>query len=78
MKAQVTIEQLNYFGETQSNQEYNAKVLYRKCGKLYLVHVWIDFFNKEIFVSLNQPKECKVLTGLKNALIEYGKINYQF
>ena len=74
----VTIEQLNYFGESNDNQEYNGKALYRKYGKLYLVHVWIDFFNKAIYVSRNQPKECKKLAGLTNALNEYGRVNYKF
>ena len=74
----VTIEQLNYFGESNDNQEFNGKALYRKYGRLYLVHVWVDFFNKAIHIAHNQPKECKVLAGLAKALNDFGKANYKF
>ncbi len=73
-----TIEQLNYFGQSTLSNDYNAKVLYRKYGKLYLAHVWVCHFNKAIHVTHKQPKECKVLAGLQTALNEYGKAHYNF
>lgn len=72
MKSQVTIEKVNYFGESTGSNDYNAKALYRKNGKLYLVHVYVDFFNNHVFVSRNQPKECKVLSGVEYALNEFA------
>ena len=64
------IEKVNYFPEMADyGNDYNAKVLYRsQRGKLYLAHVFVDFFNKYIHVSYKQPKECKVLKGLERAL----------
>lgn len=64
MNAQVTIETVNYFGQESNSNDFNAKCLYRKNGKLHLAHIYIDFFNKRVYISKNQPKECKILSGL--------------
>lgn len=63
----ITIEKLNYFSSLQNNQDYNSKVLYYKNNKLYIAHVYVDFFNRSIYES-KQPKECKVLSGLMSEL----------
>ena len=62
----ITIENVNYFGD-DSSRNYNAKVLYKKFGKLYLAHVDIDFFNKRVYIP-KQPKECKVLVGFEQEM----------
>ena len=62
----ITIDTVNYFGDDNS-RNFNAKVLYRKNGKLYLAHVDIDFFNKYVYIP-KQAKECKVLTGFQQAI----------
>ena len=70
MKTQkITIETLNYFGNDDS-RNFNAKVLYRKNGKLYLAHVDIDYFNKRVYIP-KQAKECKILTGFEQAINQY-------
>lgn len=71
----IQIVQLNYFSSLQSNNDYNGKVLYSKNGKLYLAHVYVDFFNKSIY-NAKQPKECKVLGGLFNVLNDWASKNY--
>jgi hypothetical protein len=63
----ITIEKLNYFSSLQNNQDYNSKVLYYKNNKLYIAHVFVDFFNRSIYES-KQPKEGKVLSGLMSEL----------
>lgn len=65
----VTIEKVNYFGD--NGDDFNAKALYRKNGKLYLCHIHIDFFNKGIYTT-KQPKEGKVLVGFDAAIIKYA------
>ena len=65
MTQQITIEQVNYFGGTG---DYNAKALYRKNGKLYLAHIKICFFWKQVHLPRWQPKECKVLKGFQEAI----------
>ena len=72
----IKIEQLNYFGQSTNSRDFNAKVLYRKNGKLYLAHIWVCFFNRAIYIANQQPKECKVLAGLGTALDNYGKEHY--
>lgn len=62
----IEIEKVNYLGNDNS-RNFNAKVLYRKSGKLYLAHVDIDFFNKRVHIP-KQPKECKVLVGFEQAI----------
>ena len=62
----ISIETVNYFGNDNS-RNFNAKVLYRKAGKLYLAHVDIDFFNKKVYIP-KQAKECKVLKGFEQAI----------
>ena len=44
-KRSIAIETVNYLGHS-SDRNFNAKVLYRKNGKLYLAHIDIDYFNK--------------------------------
>ena len=66
MKAIITIESVNYIGRS-ADRNFNAKVLYRKNGKLQLAHVFIDFFNKNVYVP-KQPKECKILAGFAAAI----------
>ena len=70
-KQTITIETLNYFGDLDS-ADYNAKVLYRKNGKLYLANIYLDFFWKKVCFP-KQPKECKVLVGLENAIKQYQR-----
>jgi hypothetical protein len=62
----ITIESVNYLGHSY-DRNFNAKVLYRKNGKLHLAHVDIDFFNKKVYIP-KQPKECKVLKGFHQAI----------
>lgn len=76
--SKIKIDKLNYFPELQENQDYNSKVLYYRNDKLYFAHVYVCFFNKEIFLS-KQPKECKVYKGLIYELNKYAKqINFNF
>lgn len=67
MKNQVTIDTVNYFGDRGNTSDFNAKVFYRKNGKLYLAHVHIDFFNERVYIP-RQPKECKILAGFETAI----------
>lgn len=67
MTTKIQIEKTNYFGESDDSRDFNAKVLYRKSGKLYLAHVWIDFFNKRVHIP-KQPKECKILKGFADEI----------
>lgn len=76
-KEEVEIEKVNYFGESTKSNDFNAKCLYRKNGKLYLAHIYIDFFNKHVYTSKNQPKECKVLKGFSNAINSHEFPNNQ-
>jgi hypothetical protein len=73
MKATVQIEQINYFGESTGTTDFNAKVLYRKNGKLYLTHVYVDFWNRRVHEGNNNPKECKTLSGFMSAINEYAE-----
>ena len=68
MKTQITIEKVNYLGQS-NDRNFNAKVLYRKNGKLNLAHVDIDFFNKRVHIP-KQPKECKILVGFQQAITQ--------
>ena len=65
MKA-ITIESVNYLGNDKS-RNFNAKVLYRKNDKLNLAHIYIDYFNESVYIP-KQSKECKVLSGLNEAI----------
>ena len=78
-EAPITIDRVNYFSELGDyGNDYNAKVLYRKDSKLYLAHVFIDFFNKRVQKS-KQPREGKVLAGLDAAINSYAKkVNWFF
>jgi hypothetical protein len=67
----IKIEQVNYFGDTK-DCNFNAKVLYFKNNKLNLAHIYIDFFNKSVYIP-KQPKECKVLKGFEQA-VEYNQL----
>ena len=70
----ITIEKINYFGndETQSN-DWNAKVLYWRNGKLHHAMIDISFWDKEIYIKKSiQAKECKVYEGLLIALRKYN------
>lgn len=71
------IEKINYFKELEDNPNWNAKVIYRKYGKFYHALCYVDTFNKNIYLSANQEKECKVLAGLEGLLTGYdhGLIN---
>lgn len=77
MKATIEIEKVNYFTGRTYDNDFNAKVLYRKNGKLHLCHIFIDFFNKDVFVG-KQAKECKVLAGFTAAIREWAKKEYKF
>jgi len=67
METLITINTVNYFGEI-SGENYNAKVIYNKNGKQYLAQIYIDFFNKRVYVPKKQAKECKVLVGLEQEI----------
>lgn len=67
----ITIESVNYLGRDRS-KNYNAKVLYRKNGKLNLAHIYIDYFNESVYIP-KQPKECKILSGFNEA-IQYNNL----
>lgn len=71
MTNNITIEQVNYFPELNYDI-YNAKVLYRKYGKLRLCHIYIDWFNNQVHVP-KQPKECNVLAGFQKAIYKYAE-----
>lgn len=77
-KRNIKIEKINYFGESTNSNDYNAKCLYYKHDKLYLVHLWVDFFNQRVHISKNQPKECKALSGLSEAVNAFAAIEYKF
>ena len=74
----ITIEQYNYFGHVEDFGKLNAKVLYKKYGKLYICHVHMDFFNRDFIVIQDGAKENKALTGFRQAfhswLLENNKI----
>lgn len=75
MATAIKIEKINYFGndETKSN-DWNAKVLYTRNGKMHHAMIDIDFFAKEININKKiQAPECKVYSGL---LVELIKLNY--
>jgi len=69
----ITIEEVNYFGNG------NAKCLYRKNGKLQLARIYIDFFNRKVYMSNEQDSSCKVLKGFPEAINEYAtQIDFYF
>ena len=75
MVTTIKIEKINYFGndETKSN-DWNAKVLYTRNGKMHNAMIDIDFFANEIYINKKiQAPECKVYSGL---LVELRKLNY--
>lgn len=79
MKVNIEITKVYYHGEKTGTDDFNAKVLYKKNGKTYLAHVYVDFFNRYIHEGANQPKECKVLHGLMTAVNQYAiKTNWLF
>ena len=63
---EIKIEKVNYIGHSDE-ADFNAKVLYWKYKKLYLAHVYIDFFNKRVYIP-TQPKECKILKGFEQEI----------
>jgi len=70
----IKIEKINYFGVETGSNDWNAKVLYYANGKLVVAQVYICFFRKEFYANKKkQAKECKVYSGLLQAL---QKINY--
>ena len=71
----IEVIKVNYFESIPygvGRSEYNGKALYRKYGKTYICHVYIDFFNKEIYIPTQQPKECKVLHGVGKAVNDFA------
>jgi hypothetical protein len=63
------IEKINYFGNETNSDDYNAKVLYRDTkGNLFLAHIYVCFFSKEIYISKHQPKEAKAKPFLQKLL----------
>lgn len=77
MKAELNINQVNYFGNI-NNANYNAKALYTKNGKTYLAYFYIDFFNKSIRIP-KQPKEGKIVSNFNNSILDYAnKTNWFF
>ena len=65
--SKVTIEKINYFGQETDSEEWNAKVLYRKGNKGYYAIIYIDYFNRRVYIP-KQPKGAKALVGLQQAL----------
>jgi len=72
MTQTVKIEKINYFGASTGTSDFNAKMTYFKGGKMYLAHIFVDFFNKRISEGRNNPKEHKVLRGVLEAANEYA------
>jgi len=68
--SKITIDTVNYLGHSD-DRNFNAKVLYKKHGKLHLAHVDIDFFNKRVYIP-KQAKECKVLSGFELAINKHN------
>jgi hypothetical protein len=68
--SKIQIDTVNYFGNIEG-ENYNAKVLYRKNGKLRLANIYIDYFWKRIYIPKKQHPECKVLKGLDLALFDH-------
>lgn len=71
----IEIQKVRYFGNdyTQSN-DWNAKVIYKRNGKLHHAMIEVDFFAKQFYINKKiQATECKVYAGLHKAL---EKINY--
>lgn len=66
MKNQITILNINYFGELEG-ENFNAKVVYSKGQKSFHACIYLDYLWKEVYFP-KQPKECKVLTGLEQAI----------
>ena len=78
MKA-IKIEKVNYFGQETGTDDFNAKALYTKNGKLYLAHIYIDFFNKRVHEGRNNPREHKALVGFMQEINEMGhNTNFRF
>ena len=71
MTTQINILNLNYFGELEG-ENFNAKVVYTKNGKSFHACIYLDYFWKDVYFP-KQPKECKVLSGLEQAIRIYKK-----
>ena len=71
MTSKITIQNLNYFGEIEG-ENFNAKVVYTKNGKHFHACIYLDYFWKAVYFP-KQPKECKVLAGLEQAIKIYEK-----
>lgn len=71
-QSKIEIVTLNYFSELNDN-DFNGKVIYKKYGKTYLAHIYVDFFQKQIYcMKKYQNQETKVLSGLDYALNIYA------
>jgi hypothetical protein len=72
MASKIKIEKITYFGYDETGSDnWNAKVLYFKDKKLYHAMIDIDFFSKKIYIPKNiQSKDCKVYSGLEDALLK--------
>lgn len=69
----ITIEKITYFANVEYDEDFNAKIIYKKYGKTYLAAFFVCFFNRRIYIP-KQPKHHKVLVGLQQALeIHYFK-----
>ena len=68
VKKGVIIEKINYFGRESESDEWNAKVRYTKNGKSAYAIIYIDYFNKRVFIPKKQPKTAKALVGLQQAI----------
>jgi len=69
-KNKILIEKINYFGcEQTGSQDWNAKVIYYRNNKIFHAMIYVDYFNKDIYINKKiQTKECKVYSGLLNSL----------
>ncbi len=76
-KEVIVIQKINYFAElARTEHNYNGKLMYYYNNKLLHCLVDIDFFNKVIYISKNQFKECKVIQSLYSLLSSYSKIYF--
>lgn len=70
----IKIESVNYSPERaskpNSSEGWNTKVLYKYAGKTFIGHIWIDFFNEEVY-GTKQPKEGKIIPGLIKEVIKF-------
>lgn len=73
----VTIDTVNYFSGREYD-DWNTKVLYKKCGRLYLMYIHINMLSENFSIPSKLPKECKRLKGFSEAMENWLIENYKF